>query len=329
LVLGLAVAALSAKGAGAETPDGTIRLSLPVSCTPGRTCWISKFVDLDPGKGVRDFACFGRANDGHKGIDIALRDIKAMEDGVAVLAAAPGVVKGTRDGMEDVSVRKEGRAALGGNDCGNGVAIAHDGGWVTQYCHMRRGSIGVTTGNRVEAGKTLGLVGLSGNTKYPHLHIELRHQDKVVDPFLGLEGRPGGRSCGLGKAPLWSPAALEALRYTPAAIYNVGFAASPPEQEDVRGGRLRATELASNAPVLVFWEPGDRLAMRLTAPDGAVLVNHEKPVEKRRARWFQYVDSKRHAGAWPPGWYRAEVSLARTMEGKTVHTAVTRELVIR
>lgn len=336
LALGAAMAALLAQGGEAQAANASISLDLPVDCTPGRTCWISKFVDLDPGEGVRDYMCNGRANDGHTGVDIALRDRKAMEEGVRVLAAAPGVVKGTRDGMRDVSVRKDGRESLNGLDCGNGVAIAHDGGWVTQYCHMRRGSIRVRSGEQVERGQELGLVGMSGNTEYPHVHVAVRHKGKLVDPFLGLDGRPpASAGCGPGKVPLWTAAALEALAYTPVAIYNVGFSTTPPKAEDMRSGRFRGTELPGDAPAILLWaeifgvEAGDELRLRLVAPDGTVIVDHKKTLEKRKARWFQYAGRKRRGAAWPEGTYRAEVSLARNTGGKTVHVSVTRELEVR
>ncbi len=335
LALGIAFATPLALGESAWAAGASLSLDLPLDCTPGESCWISKFVDLDPGPGVRDFMCNGRVSDDHNGVDIALRDQNAMEEGVRVLAAAPGVVRGTRDGMKDVNVRTVGRDSLNGKDCGNGVAIRHGEGWETQYCHLKRGSVQVRRGDRVERGQPLGLVGLSGNTEYPHLHISVRHDGEVVDPFLGLEGRAAeGARCGLGEAPLWSPAALQALAYTPAAIYNVGFSPVPPESEDVRSGRLRATRLSSDAPTLILWaeifgiEAGDELRLRLVAPDGTPLVDHTKTLQERKARWFQYVGRKRRAEAWPTGVYRAEVSLARDMDGTKVVTSVTRELLV-
>lgn len=335
LALGIAFAPV-ASGESAGAADAAPSLDLPLDCTPGESCWISKFVDLDTGPGVRDFMCNGRASDGHKGVDIAIRDRKAMDDGVTVLAAAPGVVRAVRDGMKDVSVREAGPDSLNGKDCGNGVAIKHGGGWETQYCHLKRGSLRVRGGDRVERGQPLGLVGLSGNTEYPHLHMSVRHKGEVVDPFLGLAGRPSGEGeCGPGDAPLWSPAALDALAYTPAAIYNVGFAPSPPKAEDVRDGRLRDTWLPSDAPALVLWaevfgiEAGDELRLRLIAPDGTPLVDNKKTLDERKARWFAYVGRKRTAEAWPAGRYYADVTLVRDASGRSEITSVSRELEVR
>ena len=72
-----------------------------------------------------------------------------MAAGVQVLASAPGVVRGIRDGMPDQP--PEGRLThdFGAMNCGNGVLLAHDGGWETQYCHLRRGSVEVAVGDTV------------------------------------------------------------------------------------------------------------------------------------------------------------------------------------
>ena len=110
-------------------------LSLPVACVPGKTCWIAQFVDLDPGPGVRDYMCAGRANNGHTGVDIAVRDMAAMKAGMVVRAAAPGVVLAARDGVPDISVRETGNENMSGSGCGNGVAISIGGGWGTPPRH--------------------------------------------------------------------------------------------------------------------------------------------------------------------------------------------------
>ncbi len=40
--------------------------------------------------------------------------------------------------------------------------------------HMQPGSLSVTAGDVVEAGQQIGLVGNSGNTSGPHIHIHLQ-----------------------------------------------------------------------------------------------------------------------------------------------------------
>jgi hypothetical protein len=116
----------------------TLKLYFPLKCTPGRSCWIPRYVDHDPTEGIRDYACGKATYNGtsgtvsrHKGTDIAIRDMAAMRAGVEVLAAA-GRVVGIRDGMADIDLREAGGLkSLKGKDCGNGVRISHPGGWDT------------------------------------------------------------------------------------------------------------------------------------------------------------------------------------------------------
>jgi len=78
-----------------------------------------------------------------------------MARGEPVVASAGGVVAAARDGVDDISMRDA--PVPRGRECGNGVRIVHGGGWKTQYCHLRKGSVAVKNGDM------LGLVGLSGS----------------------------------------------------------------------------------------------------------------------------------------------------------------------
>jgi murein DD-endopeptidase MepM/ murein hydrolase activator NlpD len=46
-------------------------------------------------------------------------------------------------------------------------------GVFAHYCHLQPGSVRVRVGQRVRTGQQLGLVGNSGNTSGPHLHLGL------------------------------------------------------------------------------------------------------------------------------------------------------------
>src|SRR3546814_1642781 len=72
---------------------------------------------------------------------------------------------------------------------GNAVVLDHGNGWRSYYGHMRRGSIAVKKGDRVQTGQALGLVGMSGLTEFPHLDFAIRRGSTVVDPFIGLPMR--------------------------------------------------------------------------------------------------------------------------------------------
>ena len=294
------------------------RLRLPLDCVPGESCWIANHVDLDPGPGARDYACGGMTYDGHNGTDIALRDLRAVGEGVRVLAAAPGTVAAVRDGVPDADVRQRGLEAVAGKECGNGVRIEHSGGWQTQYCHLRRGSIAVRPGERVEPGTVLGAVGLSGKTEFPHLHLTVRHGGRVVDPVRG-EGAAAG--CGAGERPLWDRATLEAFADAPGALYNFGVAGTLPSEREARAGDLRSRALPADAPALAAWveafgvEPGDVLEITVAGPDGASVIAHRSAIDRRQARIFRAVARKRGAALWPPGEYQVRIALARAAGG--------------
>jgi Peptidase family M23 len=55
---------------------------------------------------------------------------------------------------------------------GNHVVIESDNRFAV-LAHLRLGSVKVSTGDRVEVGQHLGIVGNSGNTLAPHLHLHL------------------------------------------------------------------------------------------------------------------------------------------------------------
>ena len=149
--------------------------------------------------------------DNHNGTDFRLTSREAERAGVDVIAAAEGRIVSVRDGQPDVSVRANGKEAVRGVECGNGVRIAHSGGFETQYCHMARGSVRVQAGQAVKAGQPLGRVGLSGMTEYPHLHFTVRREGKVVDPFA-YGASPG--TCGEGNS-LWEQSLHAQLTYRP------------------------------------------------------------------------------------------------------------------
>jgi murein DD-endopeptidase MepM/ murein hydrolase activator NlpD len=196
LLLGFVIAA------EAETE---LRLSLPVGCALAKDCFIQQYVDIDPSRGAKDYCCGPATYDGHKGTDIRLLSVKAAEAGVPVLASAAGRVKAIRDGMEDRLVAERKASALvEGRECGNGAVIDHGDGWETQYCHLRRGSLKVRKGDAVKAGTPLGFVGYSGHAQFAHVHLSVRQNGKIIDPFLGEAINGASQSDGGSVAPsLW------------------------------------------------------------------------------------------------------------------------------
>ncbi|GAB6051538.1 M23 family metallopeptidase [Magnetospira thiophila] len=309
----------------------SVSFALPLDCTPGKTCWIANYVDIDASTEAHDYACGLRSYDTHRGTDFALRDLGVMEQGVNVRAAAPGVVAGTRDGMADVNFKKIGRQAIANNECGNGLTIDHGNDWMTQYCHMKKGSLRVNKGDIVTTGQVLGQVGLSGLTEFPHLHFEVWRTGKtednkfhreVIDPFLGLTG-PAHGTCGLGQEPLWAPDTLEMLKYSTSDIFNAGFAYRLPKPDEVRQGIFNIKELSVLSKDLVFWTDiygilkGDIVIMQIAGPDGTVLAKAKAAIKKTQARRvISLKGKKKNSDPWPAGSYTGTVLVLHPTTGK-------------
>ena len=71
---------------------------------------------------------------------------------------------------------------------GNAVFIDHGHGIISSYAHLNR--ILVQTGDQVEAGQTLGLVGATGRVTGPHLHLGLNIFGVAVDALSVFSLQP-------------------------------------------------------------------------------------------------------------------------------------------
>jgi len=108
----------------------------------------------------------GVVDESHPGIDIA------VPLGTPVRASGGG------------SVSEAGYNA----DYGLFVLLRHPSGYETMYGHMSR--LIAAEGDQVQAGQVIGLSGNSGRSTAPHLHFEIRRDEKSIDPLeLVKEGR--------------------------------------------------------------------------------------------------------------------------------------------
>jgi hypothetical protein len=280
---------------------------------------VQNYFDLDPGPGRLDPGCGRLSYDGHDGTDIRVRDLVAMRAGVGVVAAAAGVVKGTRDGMADISVSDTGLEAVANREAGNGVLIDHGGGWETQYSHLRSGSVSVKPGDRVEAGTPLGVIGLSGNTEFPHLHFTLRKDGVEIDPYTGAGG---AWTCGSPKAPLWTDDAAAVLTYVPTGLLIAGFSSAPPDADAIRRGDERLGKSVEDPEALVLWadifgaQTGDIQSFKIAGPSGLVVMNDERVLDANNVSWFAFGGRRRPPQGWVPGVHTGTFTLSR--DGETI-----------
>jgi murein DD-endopeptidase MepM/ murein hydrolase activator NlpD len=108
----------------------------------------------------------GRTYEFHAGMDID------GEKGDMVVAPANGVV--IKAGWQ------------GGY--GNMIEVDHLNGLTTRYGHLSK--IEVAVGDTIGRGQLLGLVGSTGRSTGPHLHYELRLNDKAINPRRFLPPEP-------------------------------------------------------------------------------------------------------------------------------------------
>ncbi len=303
--LAIVVMGACASQVAAQAPS----LSSPLDCEIGENCFIQQYVDHDPAEDKsRDFACGAQANDGHTGTDFRVATWAEMRSGLPVLAVAPGVVRATRDGMPDIPQGQADSPAIDGRECGNAVVLDHEHGWQTTYCHLRKESLRVKSGDRLQAGAFLGDIGASGATEFPHVHLTLRHNEQVVDPF-----KPSNDSaCGLQYESLWStPPILEF-----GGLMRIGLTTRVPEFSEIKDGLATEPDLASSVPALVVWtfgyatQAGDQIRLAIEGPNGWAFEQQEA-LEKPQAQLFRAGGRRAPSGGLPIGLYTGVAELLR------------------
>ncbi len=298
-------------------PALAIEFGSPVDCELGETCFIQQYVDHGQGASVRDTHCGPRSYDGHKGTDFRLPDLAAMQSGVNVIAAADGVVVGTRDGEADGAFTSG--KSVKGRECGNGVAIRHSDGWITQYCHMLLDSVAVKKGDEVSIGQTLGLIGLSGSTEFPHLHFQVTKDKEIIDPF---DGTAISHDCKDNGQALWTK--NSDIHYNHGGIMSAGIVDAPPDYANIKHSSPSIETFARNSPAMVFWahfygvEKHDVLTLKLTGPDGVTLLDNSQVMTKTRAAEMRFGGKKRRGDGWNTGRYLGSATLRRN--GKLIAT---------
>ncbi|OQM76671.1 M23 family metallopeptidase [Manganibacter manganicus] len=67
---------------------------------------------------------------------------------------------------------------------GRMVEVDHGNGFATRYAHLSK--VLVKVGQKLKAGETVGRTGSSGRSTGPHLHYEIRHNGRAVNPIRFL-----------------------------------------------------------------------------------------------------------------------------------------------
>lgn len=293
---------------------GTGPFIAPMACSDPLACVVQNHVDMKPGPGLSDPACGGRTYDDHQGVDFRILDLPTMLEGVPVVAVADGEVMGTRDGEYDGAWLARGREAVGDRDCGNGVAIRHDDGHVTQVCHLRRNSVLVSEGERVTQGQQIGSVGMSGRAEFPHVHLSISKDDVRLDPFTG---EAVGAACGgVSDGGLWSGVVPD--HWQPDAgpfIFKSGFTNAPVTLAMIERAPADPTTASAS---MVFYaravalKKGDVEKIELIGPDGFDPVGSVgEPLDRDKAQMMRFVGRPAKDAPLPAGLYQGRYQILR------------------
>lgn len=288
------------------------RFGIPIDCNLGENCYIMHYVDRDPSPAEIDFGCGRQTYNNHNGTDFGIADEQAMIKGVSVIAIGKGKVLRIRDGVPDQRVFNQAtKKEVEGKECGNGIVIDHGNNWESQYCHLRQGSVVVKPGMNVEKGTVLGMIGQSGLASFPHVHLSLRYQGKIVDPFVGLNDQPG---CNVTRQPLWETD----LNYVSTGLIRAGFSPQPPNLDEIWEGKYAETILPKNTPALIFWVhdfgvlEGDQETFELIDPQGNLTINHQNTVKKSNRSWLSFTGKKnKNLNSLPLGTWEGKYRLTR------------------
>ncbi len=131
--------------------DSNVQAQILPEGSPVTGGWTSSLFGwrTDPISGRKDF---------HEGIDLAGRS------GSNVSSVAAGIVtwSGRHSGY------------------GNMIEISHGNGYVTRYAHNKKNL--VVVGAKVEKGQNIAVMGSSGRSTGPHVHFEVVHNGRHVNP---------------------------------------------------------------------------------------------------------------------------------------------------
>jgi hypothetical protein len=260
IAFALAVAALPS-GAGGANSGGDMTF-FPQAGILWQDLYPANFVDLDPGPGIRDFACGTQTYDGHTGTDSTIRSFREMDIGVPVFAVLPGRVLQVQDGEYD---RRFGPTV---SQFDNHVVLEHGAGRFTIYGHLRKG-ITLKRGQRVVAGQQLGWTASSGNSSWPHLHFTSQVGGEVVEPWAG--------QCNSGPSGWADQPAYPTVPYLRELELSdkpfTGKADLPYDQAKRTGTFVAGSRTIYTRLEFGLLSPGARLKVRVLRPDGSAALD--------------------------------------------------------
>lgn len=282
---------------------------------------ISNFVDQNTSiGGILDYNCGNRTYDvggvNHKGTDFFIYPFawdKMNNNAVEVIAAAAGTIIMKLDGLADKN------CALCTSQCSsNSVYIKHADGSVAWYFHMKKGSLtSKAVGSTVSVGEYLGVVGSSGSSTSPHVHLEVytnSNYTTLVDPWTGPCNSLNSTSWWASQRPYYEPQPLKAMTHSAAPAISM----CPGKEVVNQKTAFRPGSFMVTGAYFRDEQPNTTAQFRLIQPNNAVWQTWSKTFTTyANADWWYWnwtLPSAPQLGTW-----RFEITYA----GKTISTNFT------
>ena len=280
---------------------------------------ISNYIDENTAfpNQVRDYNCGNRSYDQSSGYNHLGTDIftwpfcwdKMNNNKVQVVAAAAGTILGKDDGNYDQN------CAFCTSNCNwNAVYILHADGSVAWYGHMKSGTLTTkTVGQAVAEGEYLGVVGSSGNSTGPHLHLEVytnTSYTQLVDPWAGpCNAINGNTSWWANQQPYYVP-----------TLSKVMTGSAAPFITQCNNGEAMNQKINLTPGQVIYLStyyrdqlPGDGAIHTLYMPDGSVYLNWNSLFDTYYSASYWWYSRTLPANAQPGTW-RYEVVLNGTQK---------------
>lgn len=276
----------------------------PATSDPGYF-GISNFVDHDAAfpDSLEDYNCGTRTYDldsgyNHKGMDVfswPFPWLKMDNDDVRIVAAEPGVIIGKDDGNFDRNCSFTGEW--------NAVYVEHTDGSVVWYGHLKKDSLTAkAVGRSVQAGELLGIMGSSGQSTGPHLHLEVYDTNKnLVDPSSGSCNTLNDETWWNSQQPYYEPGInLVATHDAPPVLDNgCGITETPNFQT-----AFEPDQKAYFAIYLKDQQAGQQVDLKIYQPDGTVWQQWsfamDSPDHYSASWWYWWriLPAEPQAGVW-------------------------------
>ncbi len=266
---------------------------------------ISNFVDHDPAypDSLQDYQCGERTYDtdsgyNHKGMDVFSWPypwLKMDHDEVRIIAAEPGIIIGKDDDNFDRNCSFTGRW--------NAVYVEHADGSVAWYGHLKKNSLtSKLVGQSVQAGEFLGVMGSSGQSTGPHLHLEVYDSgNALIDPSEGACNALDAGSWWSNQRPYYEPGINLVATHdaVPEMNNGCGVTETPSFQTIFTGGQT-----AYFALYLRDQRAGQQLKMKIYQPDNTIwrewsfTMNSTDHYSASWWYWTRTLPAQPQAGRW-------------------------------